>query len=154
MKVIAIKSKFGRFLASILVSMLLLTFFAEACYVALALLSPDKSNIFLAPAYIPLFYFSAFSLGSNGFVEILLALILWFAYWVAFVTLRLGEQSLGVKSSILKAKYVVLTTCVLSAITLVFGMYAGSIIMLMLLPAFMFIPLNFPSQKIRPGTHV
>lgn len=147
MKLIEISSKFARLLTSLLVTALVFALFSEVLYVSLALLPPHTSISFLPFTGIPLLYFSAFYLGSNEVIEIFVALLLWFVYWVTVVYLRLSQQYQGVKYSFLSPKYLVPSTLLLAVITLSQGMYGGAALMLLLLPVFMFFPLKFLSLK-------
>jgi hypothetical protein len=143
MKPIKIKSKLGRLLTSLLITVLVASFIMEALYVSIALLPPNDRSLFLPIIDIPLLYFVTFYAGSNQVIEIFVALFLWLAYWVTVVYLRLSQQYRGVKFSFLKPKYLVLSTLLLTVVTLSQGMYGGAVMMLLLLPVFMFIPLKF-----------
>lgn len=143
MKPIAIRSMFGRLLTSILITVLVMAAFAELYYLSVSLFPPNSSIVFLPLSGIPLFYFSAFYLGSNEVMEIFVALCLWFVYWVTVLNLRLSQQYAGVKYSLLRPKYLVPSTLLLTVVTLSQGMYVGAVMMLLLLPVFMFIPLKF-----------
>ncbi|MEY3933482.1 MAG: hypothetical protein RLZZ606_81 [Actinomycetota bacterium] len=147
MKPIKIKSKFGRLLTSLLITVLLVAFFMEALYVSVALLPPNDGSVFLPIIDIPLLYFVTFYAGSNQVIEIFVALFLWLAYWVTVVYLRLSQQYRGVKFSFLMPKYLVSSTLLLAVITLSQGMYGGAVMMLLIFPVFMFVPLKFPLKR-------